>query len=91
MMVTNGRQGCWSCFRHDYPKHVPAFALNGIDTMGAGDAFLAVTAPLIAAGLDLEAAAMVGNVAGAIKVGIIGHRRHVSRDELLQSVEALLK
>jgi bifunctional ADP-heptose synthase (sugar kinase/adenylyltransferase) len=46
---------------------------------------------LIAAGLDLEAAAMVGNVAGAIKVGIIGHRRHVGRDELVQSVEALLK
>lgn len=91
MMVTNGRQGCWSCFRHGHPVHVPAFANNGIDTMGAGDAFLAVTAPLIAAGLDLEAAAMVGNVAGAIKVGIIGHRRHVGRDELLQSVEALLK
>lgn len=91
MMVTNGRQGCWSCFRHGHPNHVPAFASNGIDTMGAGDAFLAVTAPLIAAGLDLEAAAMVGNVAGAIKVGIIGHRRHVGRDELLQSVETLLK
>lgn len=91
MIVTNGRAGCVSCFRHGYPVHVPAFAHNGIDTMGAGDAFLAVTAPLIAAGLDLEAAAMVGNVAGAIKVGIIGHRRHVGRDELLQTVEALLK
>lgn len=91
MIVTNGRAGCVSCFRHGFPVHVPAFAHNGIDTMGAGDAFLAVTAPLIAAGLDLEAAAMVGNVAGAIKVGIIGHRRHVGRDELLQSVEALLK
>ncbi len=91
MIVTNGRVGSFSCFRHGHPVHVPAFAYNGIDTMGAGDAFLAVTAPLIAAGLDLEAAAMVGNVAGAIKVGIIGHRRHVGRDELLQSVEALLK
>lgn len=91
MIVTNGRVGCYSCFRHGHPVHVPAFAQNGIDTMGAGDAFLAVTAPLIAAGLDLEAAAMVGNVAGAIKVGIVGHRRHVGRDELLQSVEALLK
>jgi sugar/nucleoside kinase (ribokinase family) len=91
MIVTNGRSGCWSCQRHDHPRHVPAFAHNGIDTMGAGDAFLAATAPLIAAGLDAESAALVGNVAGAIKVGIIGHRRHVGRDELVQSVEALLK
>lgn len=94
MVVTNGRRGCWTQFAANgkyVASHIPAFASNGIDTMGAGDAFLAVTAPLIAAGLDLEAAAMVGNVAGAIKVGIIGHRRHVGRDELLQSVEALLK
>ncbi len=96
LVVTNGRQGCWSLDGSllnglGAVKHIPAFAQNGIDTMGAGDAFLAVTAPLIAAGLDLEAAALVGNVAGAIKVGIIGHRRHVGRDELLQSVEALLK
>jgi rfaE bifunctional protein nucleotidyltransferase chain/domain len=92
MVVTNGRQGCWARDpANATARHVPAFAHNGIDTMGAGDAFLAATAPLIAAGLDLEAAAMVGNVAGAIKVGIVGHRRHVARDELLQSVEALLK
>lgn len=91
MIVTNGRAGCWSCARHDYPRHVPAFAHNGIDTMGAGDAFLAATAPLIAAGLDAEAAALVGNVAGAIKVGIVGHRRHVGRDELVQTIESLLK
>lgn len=90
-IMTNGRAGCLSCFRHGYPIHTPAFAFNGIDTMGAGDAFLAATAPLIAAGLDLEAAALVGNVAGALKVGIVGHRRHVGREELLQSVEALLK
>lgn len=91
LIVTNGRAGCMSYGGSWLPVHAPSFAHNGIDTMGAGDAFLAATAPLIAAGLDLEAAALVGNVAGAIKVGIIGHRRHVARDELMQSVEALLK
>lgn len=91
VIVTNGRNGCLSFNPGEEPVCTPAFASNGIDTMGAGDAFLAATAPLIAAGLDLEAAALVGNVAGAIKVGIVGHQRHVGRDELLQSVEALLK
>ena len=69
---------------------IPAFVTGGIDTIGAGDAFLATAAPLVAAGLELEAAAFVGNVAGAIKTTIVGHRQHVGRDELMQTVEALL-
>jgi bifunctional ADP-heptose synthase (sugar kinase/adenylyltransferase) len=58
--------------------------------MGAGDAVMAVTAPLIAAGLDLSSAALVGNIVGAIKVSILGHRRHVERNEIIRTVEALL-
>ena len=68
----------------------PALAQGGIDTMGAGDAVMAVTAPLVASGLDLASAAFVGNIVGAIKVSILGHRRHVGRQEILQTVEALL-
>ncbi len=92
--VTNGRHGAVSFDRAaDEPRcvTVPAFATSGVDTMGAGDAFLAVAAPLLAAGLDLAAASFAGAVAGAIKVGIVGHRRHVSRQELVQTIEALLK
>jgi len=68
----------------------PALAQGGIDTMGAGDAVMAVTAPLIAAGLDMACAALVGNIVGAIKVSILGHRRHVGRQEIIQTLEALL-
>lgn len=90
IIVTRGRNGCVA-YDSGSAQDVPAFATNGVDTMGAGDAFMAATAPLIAAGLELEAAAFVGNVAGAIKVGIVGHRAHVTRAELVQTVEALLK
>ena len=68
----------------------PALADGGVDTMGAGDAVMAVTAPLVYAGLDLELAAFVGNVVGAIKIGTVGHRTHVKRNEIIQTVEALL-
>ena len=84
VVVTHGRDGCY------VPEHIPAFSTDLVDTMGAGDAFLAVTAPLVAVGLELEAAAFAGNVAGAVKVSIMGHRRHVSRNELMQNIEALL-
>lgn len=91
-MITHGRFGAdWfhhqTTFRHG---HAPALAQGGVDTMGAGDAVMAVTAPLIAAGLDMQSAALVGNIVGAIKVSILGHRRHVERNEIIQTVEALL-
>lgn len=91
LVITHGRHGCLCYQPGPDLERIPAFATHGLDTMGAGDAFLAVTAPLIAAGLPLEHAAFVGNVAGGIKVGIVGHTRNVGREELLQNVEALLK
>jgi cytidyltransferase-like protein len=92
-LITHGKQGSFH-FDNYGPAETapaPAFASSALDTMGAGDAVIAVTAPLIAAGLDLEAAALVGNVVGAIKVGILGHRKHVGRQEIVQTVESLLK
>src|SRR5260221_769712 len=88
-LVTHGKFG--SAWRdHLRFGESPAFVSGGIDTMGAGDAVMAVTAPLIAVGLSLEIAAFVGNITGAIKTSIIGHRRHVNRQEIIQTVEALL-
>lgn len=89
-VITRGRYGATSMWTGEFERDIPPLAVGGIDTIGAGDAFLAVTAPLVAAGLELEAAAFVGNIAGAIKVGIVGHRAHVTRQEIVEKVEALL-
>src|SRR6266700_3420126 len=53
-IITHGSQ---PTLTYDGTKvsRVPVFSSHGIDTMGAGDAFLAVTAPLVAVGLELEA------------------------------------
>lgn len=53
-----------------------------VDTMGAGDAFLCVTAPYAAAGYSMKQLLRIGNAAGAIKVGIVGHRAAVTREAL---------
>lgn len=73
------------------PRDVPAFAEGGLDTMGAGDAFLAVAAPLLAVGLDPEMVGFVGNVAGGLKTSILGHRNHVGRNDIVKNLEWLLK
>ena len=52
------------------------------DTMGAGDAFLAVTSPFAAAGFSMRELIQIGNAAGAVKVGIVGHRTSVSKEAL---------
>ena len=53
-----------------------------VDTMGAGDAFLCVAAPYAAAGISMRDLIKIGNAAGAIKVGIVGHRASVDKETL---------
>jgi sugar/nucleoside kinase (ribokinase family) len=89
--ITRGRHGAISAdYKHTHIR-VPAFIESGYDTMGAGDAFLAVAAPLLAAGLDLEIATFVGNVAGGLKTAIRGHSSYVGRNDLIQNIQWLLK
>lgn len=92
LIVTHGRHGCITFSPKDSTTcRVPAFTRRVVDTMGAGDAFFAVAAPLVAAGTDLEVAGFIGNAIGAIKVGIVGHRSAVEKGALLKSLQTLMK
>lgn len=53
-----------------------------IDSMGSGDAFLAVVSPFAAAGASMRDLVRIGNAAGAVKTQIIGHRSSVTREAL---------
>lgn len=90
IIVTHGRSGCY-VRKGDGSVCIPSFGGAVVDTVGAGDAFFALAAPFAAAGADSEMAGFVGNVAGAIKVGIVGHRRYLSRFEIQRYVSTLLK
>lgn len=91
LIVTHGRNGCVTYDRSSGAHRVPAFTTRTIDTMGAGDAFLAVTAPLAAVAEDMEMVGFIGNVVGSIKVEIIGHRQSVEKAKVLKYIDALLK
>jgi rfaE bifunctional protein nucleotidyltransferase chain/domain len=91
IIVTHGRNGCVTHERDGETHTIPAFARNVVDTVGAGDAFLAITAPLVAAGGKMEQVGFVGNVVGALKVEIVGHRKPVEKPALIKGVTALLK
>lgn len=91
LVVTHGGQGCYPFSDEEGVVRIPAFTKTVVDTVGAGDAFFAVAAPLVAAGGRMSDVGFVGNAAGAMKVGIVGHRKSVEKVPLLKFITALLK
>jgi rfaE bifunctional protein nucleotidyltransferase chain/domain len=91
IIVTQGKHGCVTFESGGIVHTIPAFAKNIVDTVGAGDAFLAVTAPLVAAGAPMSRVGFIGNVVGALKVEIVGHRRSIEKASLIKGITGLLK
>jgi rfaE bifunctional protein nucleotidyltransferase chain/domain len=92
IVITHGHHGCVAFDGEFGPAlRIPALTSTIVDTVGAGDAFLAVTAPLVRAGGRIDHIGFIGNAAGAIKVGIVGHRRSVEKVPLLKFLTAVLK
>lgn len=90
-IITHGKHGCITYSHGDIAHTIPAVTKSVVDTVGAGDAFLAITAPLVASGAALNKVGLIGNIAGALKVAIIGHQKSVEKVALLKSLTALLK
>lgn len=81
-VVTHGAFGAVGYDDGEF-HHCPAFTDRVVDTMGAGDAFFAVTAPMAKHGL-MEDLLRIGNAAGAIKTQIVGHRTPVTKEALIE-------
>jgi rfaE bifunctional protein nucleotidyltransferase chain/domain len=91
IIVTGGVAGCYTFDATAEAHRLPAFTKTVVDTVGAGDAFFAVTAPLVAAGGDMEQIGFIGNAAGAMKVGIVGHRSSIEKVPLIKFLTTLMK
>ena len=91
IIITQGKHGCVTYERGNIVHTIPAVARKVVDTVGAGDAFLAVTAPLVAAGGRMDRIGFIGNVVGALKVEIVGHRQSVDKAAVIKGLTGLLK
>ena len=85
-IVTHGRHGAYGYQSGKFYRQ-PALSSGVVDTMGAGDAFFAVTAPMAKRG-DMEDLLFIGNAAGALKTQIVGHRNPVTKDALVSFLKA---
>ena len=91
IIVTRGKYGCLTRDEDGTTTGVPALTSTIVDTVGAGDAFFAITAPMVASGAKMSDIGFIGNAAGALKVGIVGHRTAVEKPALVKFVTSLLK
>ena len=88
--VTHGHKGC-IIFSDGKIETVPALAGVVVDTMGAGDAFLSITSPLVANGVPMDVVGFVGNVVGALKVKTVGNKEPIDKIALYKYIDSLMK
>ena len=89
--VTRGNRGCL-CYSDDVGFfEVPALAGQIVDRIGAGDAFLSVTALCVAQKAPMEMVGFIGNCVGALAVATVGNRQPIERGALFSQIESLLK
>lgn len=86
MIITLGKNGAIGWSEKDGLAYSKAYTDKVIDTMGAGDAFFAVTAPMAKHG-SIKDLIKIGNAAGALKTQIVGHRSSVTKKELIQFIK----
>ena len=91
LIVTLGKRGSLGVNHEGKVNKTPIFSTQVIDTIGAGDAFFAFTAPCFAQGLPLDLVSFIGNAVGALAVQIVCNKRAVEKDELLNFINTLLK
>ena len=89
--VTRGHRGSVSISQNQEPDIVPVFSTEVKDRVGAGDAFLAITAPMVCRQLPNDMVSFAGNAVGAIAVRIVGNRNSVEPVPLQRFITALLK
>jgi len=81
LLITRGEKGMTLLQRHSEPRHLPTHAREVFDVTGAGDTVISALAAGLAAGLPLESATQLSNLAAGIVVGKLG-TASVTVDEL---------
>jgi rfaE bifunctional protein nucleotidyltransferase chain/domain len=89
--ITRGHKGCVTYGEQDGFYHIPVFSQEIVDRIGAGDAYLSVTAPCAAAGYPPDVIGFIGNAVGALAVRIVGNRTPVEPVSLFKFITALLQ
>jgi len=89
--ITRGRNGSISYLNSNILKTPALISDKVVDTIGAGDVFLVITSLLYAIKSDQLTANLIGNIAGALKVDIVGHSKSISNSNFYSILNHILK
>ena len=89
-VVTSGKEGCYIKTQNKIIQ-IPAFTNNVVDTLGAGDAFFVISSLYSVLKIDPIDIGFLGNVAGALKVNILGHSSNIKKVNFLKFIESVIK
>ncbi len=91
MAVTRGTSGLLVLDEKRKFHEMPAFSTKVVDRVGAGDCFLALSSLGMVKGIATEAAALIGSIAAALDVQIVGNKEPVSKISLCKYLTTLMK
>ena len=83
LVVTQGRQGA-TVFSTEEPFHLPAFPVQAIDTVGAGDCFSAALGVAWAEGQSLPLAMRFAAAAAALSTTVAGAQQAMPEREIIE-------
>lgn len=89
--VTTGKKGCTLWREDEGLTKIPALAAKVVDRVGAGDAFLSVTALAAKLNAPNEVIGFIGNISGALAVNIVGNKESVDKKSIMKAITAVLK
>lgn len=88
--LTRGSKGAFSIGSGQIAE-CPAFVLDVLDTIGAGDAFFSLAGLAVATGASVEVGTFLGNIAGALATNIVGNKHSLDKVNVIKFATTLLK
>ena len=89
--ITRGRNGSFSYTKSKTLVTPALISEKVLDTIGAGDVFLVISSLLHSIKADQTVTNLIGNIAGALKVDILGHSKSIDRANFYAVLNHLLK
>jgi bifunctional ADP-heptose synthase (sugar kinase/adenylyltransferase) len=86
LTITRGKRGSLFLHRDAGAFEAPALATNVLERVGAGDAVLSITSLAVAAQVRPELVGVLGNLAGAQQVSVMGNSQHIRKGRLIEQL-----
>lgn len=91
IIITCGKDGSKSFSKGDKEvKTLPPLTSSAIDTMGAGDAFISICSLFSKLNFKNSIVSFTGNIAGSLKVNILGHEKNIKKSSFIKYLKGIL-